>query len=57
MRLPIITIWTLHITNKTYQYEYITHFLSIKRARKYFEAMNGNKEFEVSLEKGILQLW
>lgn len=55
-RLPLIKIYTLHIINKKLKYEFIMHFFSIKKARRYFESMNQNDEYEVSLDIGVLQL-
>lgn len=53
--LPI-KIYALHVTNKKLKYSYVVYFLSIKRARKYFDSLNRDNDFEVSLDIGCIQL-
>lgn len=56
-KLPVIKVYTLYITHKKTNYTYVTHFLFIKRAKRYFEIANESNEYEASMEIGVLQIW
>lgn len=55
--MPLIKVYTLNVLYKNCKCRGKVSFLSVKRARKYFDVLNKNNEYEVSLEISTLKLW